>query len=756
MGEKLRLLRAEYKSLELGTWAWQLGNSVLGFLLALGSVFSGLHPFGLALIMGVGQNHLWTASAGVLLGYLAVLPLNDGIRYLAAAAVAFAGRTMFKTQFWPGVVGGCGTLMAVQLMLSLGGLSDVSQAFGTLGDALLSAGWGYALYRCGKRSLRGAPLGAGALLICMAAIPGLQQIPAERLMPGLILLGCGGLALAYKGRLRECMIFCVCGAAMLSACDPTLSFAGLGIAAGCLAAAFFTPGERMGCATMFLAGGLLGALSAPNGAAVLSFLGSAVLGEAAFLILPQKLLSALPGQIDAAQGQRPQVAGAVSQLESVANALTGIADTVNQVYETMPRRSESYNWVIDYVAEDLCRQCGNREHCWVEDYSTTIDGFYRMKPILEQQGRAVLEQLPGQFCRCIHPSELCSCSSRGYALYRGRRESRVKAGAMRAALTEQYSAMAQALSQMAAQLGQSITSDVGKTERLEQLFSSVGLDPFECRAGFDNTGRLRASVTVSRTTFSEEELQEITEEAQRILHREISLPRVDHCRAVSTITFTEKPVYFPRFGLASRPAQEGACGDAVEQFCDCFGNAHLLLCDGMGVGRPAAIDGTLAATLAARLLKSGFCAESAARLVNVALSLKSDEESGATMDLVSVDLYTGRARLFKAGACPTFVIKGGKAQAMDGSSLPVGILEQVVGQQDSITLSDGEWVVLVSDGALSDGSEWLCQQLELCAASGNTPQQVADLLADMARRRVGEGKRADDITVAVLCLERVI
>lgn len=756
MGEKLRLLRAEYKSLELGTWAWQLGNSVLGFLLASGSVFSGLHPFGLALIMGVGQNHLWTASAGVLLGYLAVLPLNDGIRYLAAAAVAFAGRTMFKTQFWPGVVGGCGTLMAVQLMLSLGGLSDVSQAFGTLGDALLSAGWGYALYRCGKRSLRGAPLGAGALLICMAAIPGLQQIPAGPLMPGLILLGCGGLALAYKGRLRDCMIFCVCGAAMLSACEPTLSFAGLGIAAGCLAAAFFTPGERMGCATMFLAGGLLGALSAPDGAAVLSFLGSAVLGEAAFLILPQKLLSALPGQIDAAQGQRPQVAGAVSQLESVANALTGIADTVNQVYETMPRRSESYNWVIDYVAEDLCRQCGNREHCWVEDYSTTIDGFYRMKPILEQQGRAVLEQLPGQFCRCIHPSELCSCSSRGYALYRGRRESRVKAGAMRAALTEQYSAMAQALSQMAAQLGQSITSDVGKTERLEQLFSSVGLDPFECRAGFDNTGRLRANVTVSRTTFSEEELQEITEEAQRILHREIGLPRVDHCRAVSTITFTEKPVYFPRFGLASRPAQEGACGDAVEQFCDCFGNAHLLLCDGMGVGRPAAIDGTLAATLAARLLKSGFCAESAARLVNVALSLKSDEESGATMDLVSVDLYTGRARLFKAGACPTFVIKGGKAQAMDGSSLPVGILEQVVGQQDSITLSDGEWVVLVSDGALSDGSEWLCQQLELCAASGNTPQQVADLLADMARRRVGEGKRADDITVAVLCLERVI
>ncbi len=265
----------------------------------------------------------------------------------------------------------------------------------------------------------------------------------------------------------------------------------------------------------------------------------------------------------------------------------------------------------------------------------------------------------------------------------------------------------------------------------------------------------------------------------------------------------EQPLYFPRYGLAARPAKAGACGDAVEQFCDCFGNAHLLLCDGMGVGRPAAIDGTLAATLAARLLKAGFGAQSAARLVNVALALKSDEESAATMDLVTVDLYSGRASLFKAGACPTLLLRGGKvvnvalalksdeesaatmdlvtvdlysgraslfkagacptlllrggkAQALEGSSLPVGILEQVVGQQDSVALNEGDWVVLVSDGALTDGSGWLCQQLELCAASGNTPQQTAELLADMAQKRAEGRSRPDDISVAVLRLERVV
>lgn len=71
-----------------------------------------------------------------------------------------------------------------------------------------------------------------------------------------------------------------------------------------------------------------------------------------------------------------------------------------------------------------------------------------------------------------------------------------------------------------------------------------------------------------------------------------------------------------------------------------------------GTGRPAAVDGNLAAELTARLLKAGFTAELAARLVNVALALKSDEESGATLDLISVDLYTGTARLFKGRGGP--------------------------------------------------------------------------------------------------------
>ena len=171
----------------------------------------------------------------------------------------------------------------------------------------------------------------------------------------------------------------------------------------------------------------------------------------------------------------------------------------------------------------------------------------------------------------------------------------------------------------------------------------------------------------------------------------------------------------------------------MQQFCSPTA-AQMILCDGMGTGRPAAVDGNLAAELTARLLKAGIPAELAARLVNVALALKSEEESGATLDLISVDLYTGTARLFKAGAAPAFWCTAA-GRGPWGVSLPVGILGGVNGQSRVVHLCAGDYAVLVSDGLLVDGTAWVAKQLELSAAAGEAPAQVAKTLVETARAR---------------------
>ena len=219
------------------------------------------------------------------------------------------------------------------------------------------------------------------------------------------------------------------------------------------------------------------------------------------------------------------------------------------------------------------------------------------------------------------------------------------------------------------------------------------------------------------------------------------------CKGMTTLLFSERPALRAVFGAASAAARGEVSGDAVQQFCSPTA-AQMILCDGMGTGRP------VAAELTARLLKAGFTAELAARLVNVALALKSEDESGATLDLISVDLYTGTARLFKAGAAPGFLVHGGRVRAVGEATLPMGVLGGVNGQSRVVHLTAGDYAVLVSDGLLVDGAGWVAKQVELSAAAGDAPEKLAETLVQTARIRAQKTGRPDDITAAVLRLEK--
>ena len=619
------------------------------------------------------------AALGTLAAGLAFQPALLGIKLGVAAVAAATVRRLVDGSTKAGVLAGCLTLTAAQViqLLLVGGIQNFSQTVTVGCTALLAAGFGWAFAHFPAREPRG---------VCLW----------------------------------------------------------LAVATACLC-----PGERWRCAGVFAVGCTVGALAAPVPLAV-----SAGVGMAAAMALPSGALRRVfppPAPPVQAQG----LSGAARKLSGVADALSDIADTVNAVCQRqMPPKGECFDFVVEQVARTTCQSCTRRSRCWVRGYATAMDGLYHLKPVLESRGRVEVQDLPGQLSVCIHPADLCTAANHGYRLWRSRRQNRARAQMLRTALTEQYSALAGALAQLAGKLGQAGLPDPRRESRVAQLFAGLGLEALECSVTADLAGRLTASVTICRTHFTREEVAGLTEEMSRLCRRDMDLPEITHCRTVTMLTFGERPLFAAQFGAAAHAAAgQSVSGDALDQFCDTSGRAQMLLCDGMGTGRAAAVDGQMAAKLTAQLLRAGFAAESAARLVNVALGLKgAEQEAGATLDLLTVDLYTGRAGLFKAGAAPSFLVRGGVPRMLDGASLPMGVLDSLVGRSSTFALDAGDWVVLVSDGALADGSDWLMQQLQLCARLGHTPKQAAETVADAAARRAGE--KRDDITVAVLALSR--
>ena len=733
--------------------ALRQGSAFLaGFLGGWAVLYGTLMPFGLGLTLGFAEDCFAAGAAGAVLGLLlhgfGALSL-DSLCLLCAVGAAVAARWLWPGLFRPAALAGCGAL----------GLGAVCFAFGPTGggvdllltcgaDALLAAALGFALRRFPPETP-----GVGMLLVAAGAAAALGSVSLGPLCLGVAVCAAVELALCCRGQPTAALACCAVTGAALCAADPSLGPAAAGLSCASAAGALLAPGRRIEAFAAYAGGCVAGVLCVQPPGNAFSLLLSAGAGLAAAALLPKDWLAPVPAAESAAPPEeRPRFSAAATRLEAVAESLSSLAETVNEVYDALPHRCESFRWVIDNTHDSLCFNCGRRECCWKQEYAATLDGMNALRPILEQNGHLETSDLPGALSRCIHPAALCAAANKSFALYRSRKEARVHAEAMRTALTEQYSAVADALGVLSEQLGRPGNPEPYKSGRVADFFSSLGTPPLECAVSLDDLGRTRAAVTLPRTRFAAAELSALAQEVGRLCRRTFEPPQVLSCKGMTTLLFSEKPALRAVFGFAASAARGTISGDAVQQFCSPAA-AQMILCDGMGTGRPAAVDGSLAAELTARLLKAGFTAELAARLVNVALALKSDEESGATLDLISVDLYTGTARLFKAGAAPGFLVHGGRARPVGDASLPIGILGGVNGQSRVVHLAAGDYAVLVSDGLLVDGTGWVLKQLELSAAAADPPEQLAKTLVETARARAEATGRPDDITAAVLRLE---
>ena len=171
----------------------------------------------------------------------------------------------------------------------------------------------------------------------------------------------------------------------------------------------------------------------------------------------------------------------------------------------------------------------------------------------------------------------------------------------------------------------------------------------------------------------------------------------------------------------------------------------------MGTGGRAAVDGAMTCAMAESLLKAGIGFDSMLQTVNEALIAKSGDESLSTMDLTCIDLFTGKTEFRKAGAACTVLRKGKRVETIEASSVPIGIMPGVEFAKYQRSLDAGDVIVMVSDGVVAAGSEWLCDAVLGWDESEN-PNLLAQQLTDEARKRRSDGHE-DDITALVLVVQ---
>ena len=193
------------------------------------------------------------------------------------------------------------------------------------------------------------------------------------------------------------------------------------------------------------------------------------------------------------------------------------------------------------------------------------------------------------------------------------------------------------------------------------------------------------------------------------------------------------------------------CGDTVKIISDNKGHSILIISDGMGKGSRAALDGAMGAGLLSRLINAGFGFDSALKVVNSALLVKSNDESLATLDIANIDLFTGKCEIFKAGAPASYIIKNGGITRCELTSMPAGILRGIEFAKRTAVLGVGDSILLMSDGITDLGEEWLRNRLS--TVDTDDVQKIADTVLQSAIKQC-EGTKMDDMSIIFARLER--
>lgn len=740
--------------------------AVGGVVFSSAQILGGITPFGVALAAAVPEELFLPALFGALFGYLWFPAPGSTMEYAAAILLLGGVRWTLSTgSLWRRIpqasavlAGGCMLAGGLASAFALGGTPD--RLLMAVAVSMLTAGsaWFFArsLVILRSRVASAYQEELGCLYVTFLLLTaGLARITALGISVGRVLASAGVLLFAVAGGPAGGAVMGVGAGLVALALGKESAFLMGSYAAGGLLAGAASRFGRIPTALCYLVVTALVSVTSPTARMLQISLAENLLACLIVLVLPARVVQFVqPAREGTAAQTSAERMALRMHMERFAQALREIGETTREVSRKLNSMHLcSVEDVWQHTLDTVCRKCPRRYRCWQSEFDQTMDAVNNCMLILRREGQLESGQIPAPLREvCRVPDELAAALTAGYVRYQAELGSRRKVSQIRGVVTDQFEGLAMLVEELSGRWESYCCRDSRLEEKAQSCLTAQGLDPGEICCSLDRENRLLMDCEINPLKLPRLDKTALALEMGELLGRELELPQVRTVGGHAYLSWQERAVYTVDWG-SSQLTETGSkiTGDAYRSLTTDTGRFVLILSDGMGTGGNAAVDSAMTSDLLRRLLEAGVGCDAALKIVNSALLLKSGEETLATADVAAVDLFTGRAEFYKAGAAPTFLVKNGRAGYVQSDSLPAGILEGAAFEKSSLTLREGDRLVLVSDGVTATGADWVKSQLE--AGASSSPQQLAESLAKTARERQQPG-REDDITVLVAELVR--
>lgn len=502
-------------------------------------------------------------------------------------------------------------------------------------------------------------------------------------------------------------------------------------AAGLICSAFCDLGRVVPAIAFMLSAAAALATSGLN-SDTFNMLADIIAGAVIFTAIPYNLFSKMMSKflfLGSAADNAGQTAS--SRLTFAAMTITDIRKRLALISDTVEARAEDPD-LADRVMPQLCEECRLFDECRKNGCAKNLT-----RQIRNGSGAPTA-------VGCIRAAELPKLIKICRESQLADRAEAVRMKELRLLLREQLGTMSDLLNDLSFRLSRRREIDVKLSAAAKNYFER--LDFTGVRACVYTDESLGRHVEVYLSGSFEQQALSVTAGLCRALELDLELPGVTAAGSITKLEFDETAPFEANFGSYSAAGSSLCSGDAVETLGCSAGEKYVLISDGMGSGKRAQLDSQISLQLACRLLRSGVSMSTAQRLINSVLGVKDWEESFATLDLLRLDLFAGRAEFLRSGAAPAYLIRDGGAVRIECDSFPAGILVSCDPDVYSCKLFDGDIIIMTTDGAPED----ICERaLGLCSED---PDAEAEQLAfRLGSSCVGRGQeKQDDLTIAAV------
>lgn len=445
----------------------------------------------------------------------------------------------------------------------------------------------------------------------------------------------------------------------------------------------------------------------------------------------------------------------VDRLESLRSSLSAVVTSIEDLSgnEKLLMKNKGAA-MIESLADRVCQNCEMNNKCWGRELHNTFSEFGELMLSCESKKIYLPKNLD---IKCVKRNTLLKSAEELFATYTINEALKARLIEGRKVIANQVNNMSVTVSNILSDFNGNVNSCLEIDKVLRKTLAKNKIRYKNIYSYTDRKGRLKIKIKIDSIDGENYCRKNILPIISEFIRTPLSIfqdgctvdPESNECSIVMEETYKYNVSSFVSFSVKDG---EKYSGDSYSFGKNKVGEYVTILSDGMGSGPEAGLESEAAIELIEKFNEGGFSENTMLNAVNSIMGMKfSEDEKFTTLDMNSIDLYTGEIQFIKVGAIMSFIKRGREVEVIKSSSLPFGVVDDIDVTPIKTKVKNGDIIVTISDGIIDTNKDnvgeysWIVDYLKGEQAN---PEILAREILEIAKKRC-DGRALDDMTVVV-------